>query len=377
VLNAIGPLLFRGIVSDNTGNTRLARAIVSKTFPWVMNLIDAPHHFQLMLKDIGGLHYFKEIIECCRQTIRFFRKSSYANAHLREKRKDLKIKTGLTSFGKTRFSTVYLSGCSLRTNMPAIKALCNANTVNLKVRVRNNELLLILAPGAKSTMCLESTNSTVSDVYVFWLATLAELHDIITDRHNPMPNEVREDIRRIANFRWKGMIEQSPTADVYHAGFILDPRKCLLSYLELLEFYSSKSVLGNPGYRKSDILCHANANPLAIAPIRVNSSRQAPVATTNLPDPVRRAGQFLLDRLRIEYNDRKTPICGWREDEAVDLLKDQIGKYYRSEPPFNRPVTGDEGPREWWERLNQDRSYISQPIAVCILMALSLRRNCN
>ncbi|KAI0699260.1 ribonuclease H-like domain-containing protein, partial [Cytidiella melzeri] len=239
VLNAIGPLLFRGIMSDNTGNTRLARAIVSKTFPWVMNLIDAPHHFQLMLKDIGGLHYFKEIIECCRQTIRFFRKSSYANAHLREKRKDLKIKTGLTSFGKTRFSTVYLSGCSLRTNMPAIKALCNANTVNLKVRAYHDrfvdgfanttfcakldELLLILAPGAKSTMCLESTNSTVSDVYVFWLATLAELHDIITDRHNPMPNEVREDIRRIANFRWKGMIEQSPTADVYHAGFILDP----------------------------------------------------------------------------------------------------------------------------------------------------------
>ncbi|KAI0683304.1 hypothetical protein BC835DRAFT_1311118 [Cytidiella melzeri] len=201
-------------------------------------------------------------------------------------------------------------------------------------------------------MCLESTNSTVSDVYVFWLATLAELHDIITDRHNPMPNEVREDIRRIANFRWKGMIEQSPTADVYHAGFILDPR-----------------------YRKSDILRHANANPLAIAPIRVNSSRQAPVATTNLPDPVRRAGQFLLDRLRIEYNDRKTPICGLREDEAVDLLKDQIGKYYQSEPPFDRPVTGDEGPREWWERLNQDRSYISQPIAQLATYLMGLTPN--
>ncbi|KAI0692378.1 hypothetical protein BC835DRAFT_1277778, partial [Cytidiella melzeri] len=134
----------------------------------------------------------------------FFWKLSYANAHLRERRKDLNIKTGLTSFGKTCFSTVYISGCSLCTNMPAIK-----------------ELLAILAPGAKATTCLELTHSTVSDVYVFWLATLAELHNIITDPHIPMPNGVREDIWCIANFRWKAMIEQAPRG-VCHTGFILD-----------------------------------------------------------------------------------------------------------------------------------------------------------
>ncbi|KAI0686783.1 hypothetical protein BC835DRAFT_1309388 [Cytidiella melzeri] len=83
-----------------------------------------------------------------------------------------------------------------------------------------------------------------------------------------------------------------------------------------------------------------------IAPIRLNSSRQAPVPTATLPDPVRRAGRFLLERLRIEYNECKAPICGLREDEAVDLLKDQVGKYYRGEAPFDRPITGEEGPRK-------------------------------
>ncbi|KAI0688084.1 ribonuclease H-like domain-containing protein, partial [Cytidiella melzeri] len=239
VLKTIGPERFCGIVSDNTGNTRVARAAVVKEYSWIINLVDAPHHLQLMLKDIGNLPYFKKTIDCCRQTVKFFRKSSYANAHLRERRKDLNIKTGLTLFGKTRFSTVYISGCSLRTNMPAIKALCNSKTVKLKVRAfhenfvdgfangafsaKLEELLVILAPGAKATTCLESTHSTVSDVYVFWLATLAELHDRITDPHIPMPNGVREDIWRIANFRWKAMIEQAPR-DVYHTGFILDPR---------------------------------------------------------------------------------------------------------------------------------------------------------
>jgi hypothetical protein len=89
--------------------------------------------------------------------------------------------------------------------------------------MRLEELLAVMAPGAKATKCLESTHSTVSDVYVFWLAILAELEEVVTDPHSKIPLYVREDIRRIANFRWKQMIEEGPT-DAYHAGFVLDPR---------------------------------------------------------------------------------------------------------------------------------------------------------
>ncbi|KAI0087540.1 ribonuclease H-like domain-containing protein [Irpex rosettiformis] len=246
-LTEIGPEKFRAIVSDNTGNTRLARSRITSRFEWMLNLVDAPHHIQLFMKDIGKLSYFQTTIECVRSTVKFFRKSSYANARLKAKRQEMKIKRGLTSFGNTRFSTVYTSGNSLRSCMPAIKALCNSKVVKLKAFNDNfidgfastkfstqlDELLAILGPAAKATKCLESTHSTVSDVYVFWLAMLATIHDVITDPNIPMPDHVREDIRRITNFRWKQMMEPErekekkgqASKEVYLTGFVLDPRK--------------------------------------------------------------------------------------------------------------------------------------------------------
>ena len=81
----------------------------------------------------------------------------------------------------------------------------------------------VLAPMAKSITCLESTHSTVSDVYIFWLACMASVADTITaDRHG-MGAEVTEDIRRFMNMRWVQMIEKAP-CDVYFTGFLLDPR---------------------------------------------------------------------------------------------------------------------------------------------------------
>ena len=84
---------------------------------------------------------------------------------------------------------------------------------------------------------------------MFWLALLTALHDVITDPHIPMPNQVREEIRRIANFRWKEMMgdplverfgpdehekklaDGFASRDVYLTGFVLDPRKLLLIHL--------------------------------------------------------------------------------------------------------------------------------------------------
>lgn len=118
------------------------------------------------------------------------------------------------------------------------------------------------------------------------------------------------------------------------------------------------------GFRNSDILRQHSANPLAIPPIRLNGQRLAPSSTNEYPKLVKRAGNFLVSLLRTEYEERKVPICNLRADEALDLLKEQFGQYYRGEAPFNRPVIGDEGPREWWEALNCDRSHRTQPIAV-------------
>ena len=99
-----------------------------------------------------------------------------------------------------------------------------------------------------------------------------------------------------------------------------------------------------------------------------------PADTSDLPELVRRAGRFLLRILSREYTTggREVPICELRYDQAVDLCKEQLLKFYRVEAPFNRPLYPNEGPREWWEALNTDRTYKTQPLAVCNISQLPM-----
>ena len=85
-------------------------------------------------------------------------------------------------------------------------------------------LVTVLGPVAKSLTCLESTHSTVSDVYIFWLACMAGVYDVISSDSNEMTQAHRDAIRESAQARWLQMIEQAP-CDIYFAGFVLDPRK--------------------------------------------------------------------------------------------------------------------------------------------------------
>jgi len=51
-------------------------------------------------------------IKTTRRVIKFFKKSTHANSHLRSARKTFKVTRGLVSIGKTRFGTMYFSGAS-------------------------------------------------------------------------------------------------------------------------------------------------------------------------------------------------------------------------------------------------------------------------
>lgn len=83
-----------------------------------------------------------------------------------------------------------------------------------------------------------------------------------------------------------------------------------------------------------------------------------------LPGTVRRAGKFLLQVMRTDYEKRNAPIADLDLCEANPLLKEQLAKYYRSEPPFDRALRANEGPREWWAVLNKKKDRYSQPLAV-------------
>jgi hypothetical protein len=96
----------------------------------------------------------------------------------------------------------------------------------MKFEMELSQLLTILAPVAKAITCMESTHSNVSDVYVFWLAVTATIHQIIEDDITGLPFDVMEKIRKAVNFRFNQMINDAPD-DVYLTGFMLDPREYL------------------------------------------------------------------------------------------------------------------------------------------------------
>ncbi|TFY58563.1 hypothetical protein EVJ58_g6337 [Rhodofomes roseus] len=340
VVETIGPTRFRGISSDNTKNTKGARRLLCKDYPWLQILPDPCHRLSSLCKDICKHQHFKPIIKHVRKTVKFFKKSTFGKSHLRRRRQKLKIGRGVVSIGKTRFGTMWHSSESVRRCLPAIEGLCREKIVTIKgvnhlfmsgmaneqFKFQLAELTTILAPIAKSITCLESAQSTVSDVYVFWLAVMAELHDILTDPSSGMETSVKEHIRRCANQHFKEMIEASDEAgDVYLTGFIFDPR-----------------------YRGADIL--RDLNPLAIAKIKIGPQSAAKDKTRNrlgssgaesleadgseLPKSLRRAGGHLMNMLKLEYMERKVSIAGLSEYDAFERLPDQVRRYIKTHSLF-------------------------------------------
>ena len=90
-----------------------------------------------------------------------------------------------------------------------------------------NQLATVLEPFARSIKCLESSHSTLSDVYVFWLAILARFQSIF--KHNKalsgvgLPDTVIKEITSILNGR-HAEIMRGQASQVYLAAFFLDIR---------------------------------------------------------------------------------------------------------------------------------------------------------
>jgi hypothetical protein len=84
------------------------------------------------------------------------------------------------------------------------------------------KLVEVIGPFAKSIKCLESTHSTATDVFLFWLAIMAQLEYIFYNNKLKIPAEIKEQIRAVANQCFNGMINDGPT-NIYIAAFFLNP----------------------------------------------------------------------------------------------------------------------------------------------------------
>ena len=57
----VGVERFAGVASDSTSNTKLARILICKEIPTVIDIRDSVHHTNLAIKDICGLKCFRKV----------------------------------------------------------------------------------------------------------------------------------------------------------------------------------------------------------------------------------------------------------------------------------------------------------------------------
>ncbi|TFY73650.1 hypothetical protein EWM64_g10362 [Hericium alpestre] len=190
----------------------------------------------------------------------------------------------------------------------------------------------ILAPIAKATKCLEAVETTVCDVYLYWLAVMATFQDMFSsdnDNSLSLPYDLISKIRSLVNARYQEMID-GPGKEIYLTGFFLNPR-----------------------YITSDILHHHERNPLGtrivirrpdVAQAGKNINVESPLPP-GPDDDLRKAipcyakvANYLGLLLKHAIPDAP-PRLFKGLNTAKDIWKEfrcQLAQYARMEHPFNK-----------------------------------------
>ncbi|KAG8916499.1 hypothetical protein FRC02_003799 [Tulasnella sp. 418] len=186
-----------------------------------------------------------------------------------------------------------------------------------RLRITLDPFIDLLAPLAKSIQNLESSFSTVADIFLHWTAIIATLKKLLDDNalsSDPdFDTETCSSIIQIINRRSREMLDEAPT-DIYLAGFLLDP---VVRNSQILRGTARVSVVVNNIPREDDgetVIC------------------------------VRKQ---LLQMLRSHLDSRG--ISGGKK-VAANLIK-QLSLYVRSYPPFNIPISPKTLAIDWWRSL--------------------------
>ncbi|KAJ7835153.1 hypothetical protein B0H13DRAFT_1539242, partial [Mycena leptocephala] len=238
-IRKIGENRFCAVVSDKAANINRGRGLAVALFPRIFDLSDACHNLHSACKDICNIPVFKLIIADLREVLATMSLSSYSQDWFDLARKSLDISRGLESVRETRFATIYWSLDSTLRRIPAFKSIVLDVGIGLQRHFLDDEdadkfkrdltrLGAVLMPFARAIQCLESKDTTPADVYLYWLAVVAQFNDLITKDDNTglkskYQTTVKELIRSIANFRFTQLIEEEQSSNVYFTVFVLDP----------------------------------------------------------------------------------------------------------------------------------------------------------
>ncbi|KAJ6573534.1 hypothetical protein DFH09DRAFT_916076, partial [Mycena vulgaris] len=211
-IEKFGPSRFCAVASDNASPLRKGRHLTVTKFLQIFDFADACHNLHNACKDICNIPVFQPIIAELEEILAFMSLSSYSQNWFDETRKSLGISRGLQSVGETRFATIYRSLDSVLRGIPEFSSIIHNEDV-YKFRRDLTRLVSVLMPFAWAMLCLESKDTTPADVYLYWLALVAQLNDLIS-KHDDAGNKskyattVKELIRSIANFQFLQLIEE-------------------------------------------------------------------------------------------------------------------------------------------------------------------------
>ncbi|CAA7268960.1 unnamed protein product [Cyclocybe aegerita] len=161
------------VSSDNTGNTRVARDILSDEVPLLLNLLDPAHHLNNTWKDIANLPYFKETVV------------SDASVQLQK----------------------------------ANHIFLNENAC-LHFKILLVQFIEVGSSIAWAIECLEAKSATPANVYLYWLVILASMKQAL--KGSFLPDDVKGEIHGIMNAQWREFFVKGPT-NAHLVAFYLNP----------------------------------------------------------------------------------------------------------------------------------------------------------
>lgn len=110
-----------------------------------------------------------------------------------------------------------------------LHAIFNDDETSFEFQRDLKRLRAVLMPFAQAIQCLEAKDTNPADVYTYWLAVVAHLHDLIAkDDKSKYTKMFKECICQIANYQFSELIEGKHTSNIYPTAFILDPGRILI-----------------------------------------------------------------------------------------------------------------------------------------------------
>ncbi|KAF8597429.1 hypothetical protein BDV93DRAFT_513341 [Ceratobasidium sp. AG-I] len=188
VIQEIGPLSFSGITYDSTGNTRLARELIHKCYPTIIILANPCHQLHNTIKDICNLDYFKEP----HTSIPFA--SAAASSKALKNLARLDLLAGITHPRAFGAACQQLKKTAIHTSSFQNHKLAFFKNVSTSGEFKKRVIQLekLTEPFAKAIKCLESGHSNPSNVFIFYMAVMATLRQLVDNNETELslPHDV-------------------------------------------------------------------------------------------------------------------------------------------------------------------------------------------